>query len=269
MTMTDLSGPPWAPPDPAELPKWRSRMVTAHQQTAAVQSMALAIDAGRTNLLPVVPGVNASPGAAGAQFLLRQETQVLREAQLYYATADMTSLALAAATTPPKEAFDPRRRPAGSGLILFAEPIGGYTEEVGAALAGTVAGLTGVSATVTVPIVAASWTTWSPDLFTLADARPGERIRWVHRTPEGPRELTGTHTGVWVTFSCAPGKLSALPAATVIASIADGRVQRNDVLTRLPLGHHCGHCSGCPAGDLAGPAGQVLVAVRLAAIWRE
>ncbi|MFJ1796857.1 hypothetical protein [Kitasatospora griseola] len=223
--MTDLSGPPWSPPDPAELPEWRSRMVSAHQQTAAYQSMALAINAGRTNLLPLVPGIHASPGAVGAQILLRQEAQALREAELYYATGDMTSLALAAAASPPKEAFDRRRLPAERGLIMFAEPIGGYTEDVGAALTGTVAGRAGVAATVTVPIVAASWTTWSPDLFTLSDARPGERIRWVYRTAaDGPQEMTAAHTGVWVTYYSASGKFSALPAATVLGSMADGTV---------------------------------------------
>jgi len=177
--------------------------------------MALAIHAGHTNLLPTISGASASPASIGAQILLHQETAVLKEAELYFATADMTSLALAAASTPPVEKADQRRLPAESGLIVFAEPIGGYTEDVGLALKETLAHRDGVSAQITIPIVAASWTTWSPSLLTLADGAP---VTWLY----GPGAIPETTTGVWVTFYSASGKFGQLPPDTVIGSMSDG-----------------------------------------------
>ena len=157
--------------------------------------MAVAVNAGRASVLPTLPGAGASPGAIGAQVLLGQEEAILREAELYFATADMTSLALAAAV-PPKERMDSRRLPAESGLIVFAEPIGGYTEDVGAALADTPARRAGVSAQVTIPIVAASWTTWSPSLLTMDGAPAGQGLRWLARFAEGGRASSPTASAV-------------------------------------------------------------------------
>lgn len=54
-------------------------------------------------MLPSVPGMDASPGAIAAQLLAREEQFRLSHACLYYATGDMTALALAAAATPPTE----------------------------------------------------------------------------------------------------------------------------------------------------------------------
>ncbi|MEV7561547.1 hypothetical protein [Streptomyces sp. NPDC089795] len=107
---------------------------------------------------------------------------------MYFATADMTALALAAAATPPRERVSVERLPAESGFIVFAEPIGGYVEDVGLALAGTPAARPGV------------------------DARVGYAV-----VPPGTR-------GIWVTYYSPRGLFSGLPPETVVGTMRDGSV---------------------------------------------
>ncbi|MFB6579453.1 hypothetical protein ACFCYC_18920 [Streptomyces sp. NPDC056402] len=65
---------------------------------------------------------------------------------------------------------------------MFAEPIGGYVEDVGADLAHTLAARSGVDAKVTTPIVAASWTVWTPHDVQVVD---GGTVTWNHVTLDG------------------------------------------------------------------------------------
>jgi hypothetical protein len=221
--MTELELPPWTPPEPRELPEWRAQMIEETRDPMALQLMSMAINAGRTNILPTIPGMDASLGAVGAQILYRQEAQRLEEAALYYATADMTSLALAAAQTPPAEPMNPARLPSEAGFIVFAEPIGGYREDAAAALSQTMVGRHGASAMVTTPIVAASWGTWDPGSIILEGGGPNARVLWHWRTPSGQvAQLPDTYSGVWVTFYSPHGLFNLLPPDTVIGSLRDG-----------------------------------------------
>lgn len=222
--MTELELPPWTPPEPRELPEWRAELIEETRDPMALQLMALAINAGRANIIPTVPGIDASLGAVGSQILYRQEAQRLEEAALYYATADMTSLALAAAQTPPAEPMNPARLPSEAGFIVFAEPIGGYRDDASAALSSTLAGRSGASAVVTVPIVAASWGTWNPDSIILeGEGSANARVRWHWRTPDGRvAELKEPYSGVWVTFYSPHGLFDALAPDTVVGSMRDG-----------------------------------------------
>lgn len=58
--------------------------------------------------------------------LLEDERCRLAEAVLYFVTADMTRLAIAAAETLPVHTFHADDVPADSGFLVFAEPIGAY-----------------------------------------------------------------------------------------------------------------------------------------------
>lgn len=138
--------PPWRPPQPADLPEWRTLMREDLASMVTLQALSGTINAGQFTLLPVAEGMNASPGAVGAQLLTRAERQRLAGAQLYYVSADMTALARAAAAKPPAEPVSAERLPARHGFMVFAEPIGGYLMRVAEG-----------GAEVPVPIVAVSW----------------------------------------------------------------------------------------------------------------
>lgn len=68
----------------------------------ALYAMATTINSGQFTMLPV-PGMDASPGAIAAQLLAREAQFRLSNASIYYATGDMTALALAAAASPRAE----------------------------------------------------------------------------------------------------------------------------------------------------------------------
>jgi hypothetical protein len=185
----------------------------------SIQSMAMAINSGRNNILPTVPSLSASAGAVGAQILLRQEAVRLQDAALYYVTGDMTALTLAAATTPPVEAMTARRLPSECGLIVFAEPIGGYTEDIGATISAMPGGRPGTVAHITVPIVAASWSTWRPDSVQLDQGK----VEWLWRRPGEQAQVIGPDfDGVWVTWYSAAGKYAALDPDAVLGIMPDG-----------------------------------------------
>jgi hypothetical protein len=127
-----------------------------------------AVNSGRTAMLPLVDGMDPySAGAVAAPLLARAEAKLLGDAALYYATNDMTSLALAVASTPPTELVRRSRLPSESGLMVFAEPIGGYTQLLN-------------DVEVTTPIVAVSWSTWTPRDLTVT-GQPARRWREPRR----------------------------------------------------------------------------------------
>jgi hypothetical protein len=208
----------WTPPAPAELPGWRSQMVDHLESDTAKATMREAINAGHSTVLPMVFGMDATPGAIGSVLLTAAETHRLRNAQLYYASADMTALTLAASRTPPTEPVSTRRLPSPSGLIVFAEPIGGYEQDAAQALAGTRAYRPGAKAIVTTPIVAASWSTWSPDSVSLDRGR----VRWLYRSGGKNGLIPDGFRGIWVTFYSPRGLFSGLAPDHIIGSMPDG-----------------------------------------------
>ncbi|MFG3072164.1 hypothetical protein [[Kitasatospora] papulosa] len=218
--MTDTARARWTPPDPAQLPDWRGQMLEHLESTPALLSMREALRAGRCTIVPTVPGLDASDASVGSQLLLRSERARLQQAALYYATPDMTALALAAAQTPPTEAVTLRRLPSEAGLMVFGEPIGGYTEDAAAALAGTLAHRPGASAPITTPIVAVSWSTWSPEAVRLDRGS----VRWGFQGQGLASVIPPGYSGIWLTFWSPRGLFSGLAPDTVIGTLRDGSV---------------------------------------------
>ncbi|MGW4690511.1 hypothetical protein ACWEPM_37315 [Streptomyces sp. NPDC004244] len=210
----------WDPPDPRQLPDWRSGMLDYLDAASTKATMREALRAGRFTIVPTVPGIGASEESVGSLLLTMCEKRRLEDAALYYATPDMTALALAAAQTPPTEPVSLSRLPSEAGLIVFGEPIGGYTEDAGAALANTPFGSPGASAVITTPIVAASWSVWDPGEVKLDQ---GE-VRWLYRGQGRAGAIPAGWRGVWITFYSPRGLFSGLPPETVIGTMRDGTV---------------------------------------------
>lgn len=217
--MTDPSRLRWTPPEPSQLPEWRGQMVEHLESMPAMMSLREALRAGRSTIVPTVPGLDATESSIAAQLLARSEADRLSRARLYYATPDMTALALAAAQTPPTEATTARRLPSDAGLIVFGEPIGGYTEDAAAALAGTLAYRPGASAPITTPIVAVSWSTWTPEAVSLDE---GATVRWTVQSKAGRGVVPPRTEWIWLTFWSPRGLFSGLDPDTIIGT-ANGR----------------------------------------------
>ncbi|GAA3015372.1 hypothetical protein [Streptomyces fulvorobeus] len=218
----------WEPPDPKQLPELRAELLDHYSSEPAMLSMRQALSAGRGVIVPEVPGMDAAPDAVAAQILIASERHRLADAHLYYATADMTALALAAAASPPREKVSRERPPAESGLIVFAEPIGGYVEDVGAALASTMAARPGVDAKVTTPIVAVSWSQWTPDAVQLDQGA----IRWFwNRLGHGVTGIPRTYRGLWLTFYSPSGLFSGLAPDTILGTMGDGSAMTAGMIT--------------------------------------
>ncbi|WP_225730968.1 MULTISPECIES: hypothetical protein [unclassified Nocardia] len=218
-TATDRAAMPWKAPEPRELPEWRMRMCEDTVSEESMLSLAAAINAGHAAVVPTVSGADASPGAIASMLLAHSEQRRLREAHLYYATADMTSLALAAAAVPPTEPVKPTRLPSPFGFMVFAEPIGGYTQHAADAL-GPMA-REGAHASLTTPIVAVSWGLWAPDDVTITD---GPAVRWVNQRRHGRLQPIPPHfDGVWLTFYSPVGSaFDALAPDTIVGTAPDG-----------------------------------------------
>lgn len=231
--MTDTR---WTPPDPQQLPEWRAELLDHLDDNRTKATMREALKAGRFTIVPTVPGIGASDESVGSILLTKTERRRLETAELYYATPDMTALALAAAQTPPTEPVTLSRLPSESGLIVFGEPIGGYTEDTAAALANTRFGHPGASAVITTPIVAASWSVWTPGEVELDR---GE-VRWVHKGQGRAGVIPPGWSGIWITFYSPRGLFSGLPPETVIGTAQDGTVMTAGMID----GHR----------ELAGPA---------------
>ncbi|MBF6384749.1 hypothetical protein [Nocardia farcinica] len=182
-------------------------------------SLAQAINAGQTALFPTVPATGSSPGAIASVILARSEERRLREAQLYYATGDMTSLALAAASVPPAEPIKSTRLPSPYGLMVFAQPIGGYTHTT-ESLMGAIA-YQGGQPGLTVPIVAVSWGVWTPGDVNIVDE---PTVRWFNqRSHTQPTPIPQYFRGVWLTFySPAHSAFYTLPPEAIVGTAPDG-----------------------------------------------
>ncbi|WP_207770436.1 hypothetical protein, partial [Frankia canadensis] len=205
----------WTPPAARDLADWRLRMRDHLASTAGRQLLAETALTIRSTLLPAV----ASAQAAG-EILARQEASRLGGATLFYATPQMTRWARTAAATPPAEPVHLRRLPATNGLMLFAAPIGAYQQPTAALLA--VHGATPTShtpATLTVPIVAVSWSPWNAD----DEARAGHR--WLHHHGDARHPIPSHTRGIWLTFySPAGGGWAQQPPDTPISTLPAGTI---------------------------------------------
>ncbi|MBK6017597.1 hypothetical protein [Streptomyces sp. MBT53] len=218
--MTQPATTRWVAPDPRELPEWRAELAEFTTSEPSIVSMRGAILAGHCSIVPTMENAPLDAGTLASVVLNNAERARLEQAELYYATADMTALALAAAATPPRERVSVDRLPSESGFIVFEEPIGGYVEDVGAALAGTLTARAGVDAKITKPIVAASWTAWTPNDVQVTEGQ----VTWGHTTSAGYAPIPSGSRGIWVTYYAPRGLLSGLPAETVIGTMRDGSV---------------------------------------------
>ncbi|MET9399299.1 hypothetical protein [Kitasatospora sp. NPDC002965] len=228
--------PPWSAPEPQQLPDWRADLINYTSSVTGMQMLAQAINAGKATMIPRVPtaGTTYSAGAIGSQLLARLEVQRLEQARLYYATADMVSLSLAAAATPPTEPVRENRLPADQGFMLFESPIGGYSINLSEAMSGTGFTVPGPDLSLTSPIVAVSWSTWTPDSARV-DGRPGS-VEWLNQDAHGDlRRLDPATRGVWMTFYAASGTPYDLLPPDLVASVGpDGTEVTAGLLATTP-----------------------------------
>ncbi|MEU0002179.1 hypothetical protein ABZ069_35265 [Streptomyces microflavus] len=219
MTLNPTALPRWEPPHPQQLPELRAELLDYYDSAVAMTWMRTALLAGRSAIIPDVPGLNAPRDEVAAQILIGSERLTLADAQLFYATADMTALALAAAASPPRERVSLSRPPAESGLIVFEEPIGGSVEDLGATLAATSGTGLGGEAKVTKPVVAVSWSRWTPDIVKVDEGT----VRWSWRQPgRGVSTIPRAYRGLWLTFYTPSGSFSRLAPDTVVGTAPDG-----------------------------------------------
>ncbi|WP_371584571.1 hypothetical protein [Streptomyces sp. NBC_01314] len=218
----------WDPPDPHRIPEWRSGMIEHLSSNEGRMSMRAAVGAGRFTIVPTVPDMHGpSADSVSTALLTACEAHRLTRADLYYATPDMTALALAAAQTPPIEPVSLDRLPSRAGLIVFGEPIGGYTEDVTAALAGVVTERSGPPLDITTPIVAASWSVWSPREVDLTDGPGGPptgAVRWLYKGQGKFGGIPDGWEGIWITFYSPRGMFSGFAPDTVLGTMHDGTV---------------------------------------------
>ncbi|WP_166793623.1 hypothetical protein [Frankia sp. B2] len=213
--------PAWTAPAPRDLADWRLRLHDHHTSAAGRQLLTETALTVRSTLLPA-----ARSAQEAAEILARQEAGRLADATLFYATADMTLWARTAAATPPTEPVQLQRLPAPTGLMLFATPIGAYLQPTAALLAAHGAQPTPTApATLTVPIVAVSWSLWN----AADEAHAGRR--WLHHHGGGHQHPIPPHTrGIWLTlYSPAGGGFAHLPAATPISSHPAGTITAGDL----------------------------------------
>ncbi|MFI7676350.1 hypothetical protein [Actinophytocola sp. NPDC049390] len=195
---------PWIAPRATELPDLRIQMSEQVLRQPHSDEFAMRIIAGSSPLVPTMvgpPKETAAIGIVAGLLVARSEQRRLSDAQLYWVDEDMTSLALAAAATPSAEPVRARRMPAESGLMLFAHPIGGHDIDLATAMSGpwsTAAPDLGHELRMTFPVVAVSWSRWSPTDLDL-DGAPG-KIRWTPRKPDGAAPLPRDFEGAWLTF---------------------------------------------------------------------
>jgi len=215
----------WTPPTPAELPEVRLRL-REYVLSRNYMEFALRIDFGGGAFFPTMQGPpekTAAVGITGGMLMARREHRRLGEAQLYWVDGDMTSLALAVADIPSGEPVRARRMPAEAGLMLFAQPIGGYDLDLAASLAnlGHPRALAPGTMVMPAPVVAVSWSTWTPAHLDL-DGSPGV-LRWNVRTPDGPVALRRDTEGVWLTFwTTGSSGWDALPPDLQLPDLAGG-----------------------------------------------
>ncbi len=222
---TPAAAAAWTPPAPRELADWRPRMREHIASPIGRLMLAEMIRTGHTTLAPATTPAGIATAAA---ILARGEVDRLTDAALYYVTAEMTAWAHAAAATPPAEPVSARRLPAPTGLMLFAAPIGSYSQTADDVFTPYNAQRApGAPTTLDIPIVAVSWSLWTPD----RDAPPGTGVVWLnhhgdgHHTPISP----GTQA-IWLTFyTPAAASWAQLPPHTPITTSSLGVVTAGEL----------------------------------------
>lgn len=214
----------WSAPGPKQLPDIRAALAEhtiSDGNRIMIRDM---IRQGKATFVPYVPGSKPSIEALGAVGLCQAEYVRLVQARLYYVDADMTALAVAAGANPPLVPMKPSRAPTPYGFMMFAEPIGGYTQTMAKALAGSnFTPAEGIE--VTTPIVAVSWGPFDPRTIEGVNMDvPGATMRWVYHQPEGFSDVPPDHPGgIWVTFYAAgESPFLSLPPSTVLCYGPDG-----------------------------------------------
>ncbi|MEU5547950.1 hypothetical protein AB0G85_37590 [Streptomyces sioyaensis] len=251
--------PPWRPPQPHDLPEWRSQVHEYLSTNIAAQALGQALASGHANLVPFVEGLNAPPETVAGLLLARSERARLEQAQLYYATADMSSLALAAAATPPTEEVTTARLPSPYGFMVFAEPIGGYSMQTKPGFRpghgpdrGRVVGR------------------WTPQSLTVPDGP----VRWAHVRDKDVVAIPDDFEGIWLTFYSAENSTAyaAMDPDTVVgagpdaAPITAGNLAafRSPVPVPVPVNwdnetvYRIGHKLGAPQPDTVAEWGHVV-----------
>lgn len=148
----------WDPPTPRELPALREAQAMQMRSPLEQEMLARLLAAGRGTLSP-----NTGDHGQDAATLLREEFIRLRQAQLFYVSAEMTRLAQAAARTLTATSTHPDDLPSEAGFMVFAEPIAEYEPDP----------YPGERQVERCPIVAVSW---------------------------GPNGLISADRGMWLTF---------------------------------------------------------------------
>lgn len=225
--LTNLEGAamPWIAPGPPELPDLRTHMRDFIGTAPGLALLAYQIiSSERNRIFAVLPGPQPTPlttRSGDPRPMAALEARRLGEAQLYWVDDDMTSLALAAAACPSGELVKARRMPAESGLMVFAQPIGSYVNNIGAGvakfhnfLADATTSPLGDWARISCPIVAVSWSSWNPRDVRLTD-QPSST--WAVRTLDGYDRVPPGCEWIWLTFYTTGGSgWGMLPADTVI-----------------------------------------------------
>lgn len=190
----------WEAPAPRELPELRSKLVNWADSKVAVSSMADSFYNREVSVVPVTPSVRESRrrSVIASGIVAKAEKTRLNEARLWGATSDMTSLAVACARTPPIEPISDRRLPSDTGMMLFDEPIGGYTRPLNELMPGWT--LARPELTITTPIVAASWSRWQPAGVVEVPGLGRLPLRWCTDDSETQHPIDPGFDGLWVTF---------------------------------------------------------------------
>lgn len=143
---------------PVDLPELRTDTIASVERIGQFV-YERSIETGRQLTQPI-----ARDPKRAAAILAADELKRLRNSEMFYVTADMADLAVAAAGTLPEFTLMPEDIPTPCGFMYFARPIAVVDYMDGGSPAGKS------------PIVAASWSPWT-----------GNNPHWVHG-------------GIWVTF---------------------------------------------------------------------
>lgn len=215
----------WSPPDPKQLPEIRARLAEATITPDAHMKMRTMVSYGKATALPYFPHARGERfESLAAAALCRSEYARLWQAKPYFVNDDMTSLAVALGTKPPKTPVKPGRAPSPYGFMVFAEPIGGYTQSMADVLAGS--DFTDpADISVTTPIVAVAWSPFDPARVEgLADDSVDGVARWAYQDLEGIHAIPPEHPGgVWITFyTPSESPFSSLDPSTMTCRDPDG-----------------------------------------------
>ncbi|MFI1258983.1 hypothetical protein ACH4U6_35130 [Streptomyces netropsis] len=204
----------WTAPEPCQLAEMRQQMEEWQRTNIGLMAMKNSLTDGNSSLFPYIDVPD--PAATGALVLCGQEAQRLSEARLYYADEDTTAASLAAAATPPGEPVSADRLPSPSGLMVFADPIGSYAVNTRTAAPGQ----GGEPVQLHTPIVAVSWSLWSPRVGRVP-------VEWIANTVHGREFVHPAEQGIWLTFYTACGAaLRGVDPGTMLHSPALGDTAR-------------------------------------------